>query len=193
VAMTHYGLEYEHRPWSVWKDADAIAAYNPLRRVPVLVLPGGEALLESFAILDAIDEMVPPARALLSRSGPERRAGLRVCALAAGLAEKAVSLLYERVLRVEERRSAVWVERCTAQMHAAIDRLESEKAARAGEHWLGGFSHADIAVACALRFVGEAHPTILAARPRPALAAHAARCEAMAVFHGVAQPLNVAV
>ena len=193
IALTHYGLAYEHRPLSVWKDGDAVATYNPLRRVPILVLPGGEALVDSFAILDALDEMVPPERALLARAGAARRAGLRVCALATGLADKAVSLLYEHVLRADDRRNALWVERCTTQIQATLDVLEGEKATRPSDLWLEAFSHADVAVACAFRFVTEAHPLLVRARSRPALAAHAARCEAMAGFQGAVQALRVAM
>ncbi|WP_437992773.1 glutathione S-transferase family protein [Sorangium sp. So ce145] len=194
VALQHYGLAYEHRPWSVWADAESIAKYNPLRRVPVLVTDGGEPLVESAAILDALDDLVGPDRALLPRSGEARRAGLRVSALATGLADKAVSLLYEHVLRAGERRSPVWVERCTAQIGETLDLLERERAARRGDaFWLGAFSHADIAVACALRFTSEAHPALTDAARRPALAAHAARCEALPVFAAVVQPLHVAV
>ena len=43
---------FEHRPWSTFGDADKIAPYNPLRRVPTLVLDNGEALIESATILD---------------------------------------------------------------------------------------------------------------------------------------------
>jgi glutathione S-transferase len=194
IALQHYAVAYEHRPWSVWADADAVARYNPLRRVPVLVTDDGEALVESSAILEALDDMVGPERALLPRTGRARRAGLRVCALATGLGDKAVSLLYEHVLRTGEHRSPVWVDRCKSQIQATLDLLESERAAQPGEWWLGGgLSHADVAVGCALRFVGEAHAALLAERPRPALAAHAARCEALPVFQQVVQPLHVAV
>lgn len=193
VALRHYGFSYEHRPWSVWADADSLAKLNPLRRVPVLVLDSGEALVESSAILDALDELVGPSRALLPPSGEGRRAGLRICALATGAADKAVSLLYEHVLRSGERRSQVWVDRCLAQISDTLDLLEKERAARGGDFLLGAFSHADIALACALRFIGEAHPALADAARRPALAAHAARCEAMPVFAAVVQPLHVAV
>ncbi|WP_437612134.1 glutathione S-transferase family protein [Sorangium sp. So ce834] len=193
VALQHYGLAYEHRPWSVWADAESIAKHNPLRRVPVLVTDGGESLVESAAILDALDDLVGPDRALLPRSGEARRAGLRVCALATGLADKAVSLLYEHVLRESDRRSQVWVDRCAAQLGETLDLLERERAARGGDFWFGAFGHADIAVACALRFIGEAHPSVTDAARRPALAAHAVRCEALPAFAAVVQPLHVAV
>jgi glutathione S-transferase len=193
IALTHYGLAYEHRPWSVWAEADALAEFNPLRRVPVLVVDGGEALVESSAILDAIDDMVPAERALVPRSGATRRATLRICALATGLADKAVSLLYEGVLRKEAARSPRWIERCRGQIEDTLRRLESERAAKGGEFWFGAFSHADIAVASALRFLGEAHAAIWAEADYPALAADARRCEATALFQRIVQPLRVQV
>ena len=69
IAMTLYELPFRQLPLSVWADADELARWNPLRRVPTLVLDDGECLLESFAILDAIDEMVPPERALIAAAG----------------------------------------------------------------------------------------------------------------------------
>src|SRR5215210_7335048 len=43
IALRLYGIGFEHRPWSTFGDADRIAPYNPLRRVPTLVLEGGAA------------------------------------------------------------------------------------------------------------------------------------------------------
>ncbi|HMJ14979.1 MAG TPA: glutathione S-transferase family protein [Polyangiaceae bacterium] len=93
VAMAHYGMLFEQRPWSVWANSEELARYNPLRRVPVLVLDDDEVLVESAAILDYLDELAAESAALLPRSGPVRRDGLRVSAFATGLADKAVSLL----------------------------------------------------------------------------------------------------
>ena len=62
IALRFYGLAFEHRPWSSFGDADKIAPYNPLRRVPTLVLDNGKSLLESTAILDYLDEMVDSPR-----------------------------------------------------------------------------------------------------------------------------------
>src|SRR5690242_660026 len=52
IALRLYGIGYEHRPWSTFGDAERIAPFNPLRRVPTLVLDDGEVLIESGAILD---------------------------------------------------------------------------------------------------------------------------------------------
>jgi glutathione S-transferase len=58
-------------------------------------------------------------------------------------------------------------------------------------YWFGErIGHADIMVACALRFTGEAHPGLFGASRYPALTAHAARCEALPVFREIVQPLS---
>jgi glutathione S-transferase len=82
IALEIYGFGYEHRPWSTFGNGELIAPYNPLRRVPTLVLDGGESLIESAAILDYLDELAGPAKALIPDAGPVRREALRVCALA---------------------------------------------------------------------------------------------------------------
>jgi glutathione S-transferase len=188
IALRLYGLAFEHRPWSTFGDADKIAAYNPLRRVPTLVLEGGEALIESAAILDYLDELVGPEKAMIAAHGPQRRHVLKICALATGLGDKAVSLVYERVLRKDASR--LWVERCEAQIGGVLEVLETERTGVASPFWLGDrIGHADIAVACVLRFTHEAHPQLFDAARYPALAAHAARCEALPPFREIEQPL----
>ncbi|SHG20604.1 glutathione S-transferase family protein [Bradyrhizobium erythrophlei] len=188
IALRLYGLAFEHRPWSTFGEGDKIAPYNPLRRVPTLVLDDGEALIESTAILDYLDELVGPEKAMIAVRGPERRHGLKICALATGLGDKAVSLVYERVLRKEP--SKIWVDRCVSQVGGVLDVLEQERAGVITPYWFGTrIGHADIAVACVLRFAGEAHPALFPAARYPELAAHCARCEALPVFAEIAQPL----
>lgn len=189
IAMRLYGLPFEHKPWSTFGDADKIAPYNPLRRVPTLVLDDGEALIESAMILDYLDDRVGPEKALIARSGEARRRHLRISALAMGLGDKGVSLLYERVLR-KDRQLDLWIERCTAQISGVLGVLEQARADMKAPYWFGeSIGHADIAVACVLRFVGEAHPLLFDAR-YPALKAHSARCEALPPFREIVQPLE---
>jgi glutathione S-transferase len=190
VAMGLYGMSYEHRPWSVFADADRIAEFNPLRRVPTLVTDDGEALVESSAILDWLDEQAGPDRALIAASGPARRHHLRICALAGGLADKTVSLIYERA--IHGRETAVWVERCRTQIAAVLDALESDRAALDAAWWFGESpGHADIFVGCALRILSEALPGVFDRARWPALADHAAQCEALPAFKAVVQPFHV--
>ncbi len=188
IALRLYELPFEHRPWSTFGDADKIAPYNPLRRVPTLVLASGEVLIESTAILDYLDEWVGPGKAMIAARGPERRHALRVCALAIGLGDKAVSLVYERVLR--KNRLRLRVERCEAQIGSVLEVLEKERAGVRTPYWFGEhIGHADIAVACVLRFTSEAHPALFDAARYPVLAAHCAACEALPPFQEIAQPL----
>jgi len=190
VALQLYGFAYEHRPWSVWADAERIAPYSALGRVPVLVLDDGEALVDSVSILDFLDGEVGPERALYPAGGALRRQALRVTALATGFADKAVSLFYETLLHptVSDR----WVARCVGQIERALAVLESDRSERRTPYWLGeSIGHGDIAVACALGFATEAHPGRFDLGRYPALAEHAARCEALAAFRAVVQPFVV--
>lgn len=190
IALRLYGIDYEHRPWSVWGDADKIAAFNPLRRVPTLVLDDGTCLIESAAILDALDDEIDPARLLCPRAGLVRRECLRVSALATGLADKAVTLFYEPLMHHDP--SERMVERCVRQIGDVLRVLEDDRRRRDSTFWLGpSLSHADIAVACALRFTCEAHPDRFDLTPWPALARHAQTCEALPVFQEIVQPLTV--
>jgi glutathione S-transferase len=68
ISMKLLGIPFEHGNWSVGKDFDRIRNYNPLGRVPTLVTNSGETLMESSAILDYLDELAGPDRALLPRS-----------------------------------------------------------------------------------------------------------------------------
>jgi glutathione S-transferase len=186
IAMRLYGIDFEHRPWSTFGDAEQIAAYNPLRRVPTLVLDDGEVLVDSVTILDYLDEVAAESGALIAGGGPARRQVLRICALGTGLADKSVSLVYERVLH--QQVSQRWVDRCVAQITSVLNALEADRADRAGPFWFGGaISHADIAVACAIRFTVEAHAGLFVLSQWPALAAHAARCEALEPFQAIGQ------
>jgi glutathione S-transferase len=188
VALMLHGMPFEHRPWSVFGDRERIAAYNPLLRVPTLVLDDGEVLIESTVILDHLDEQAGTER-LIPDSGPARRTVLKQAALATGLADKAVSLFYERALH--RTVSDVWVERCEAQMQGVLDVLDAAWASRPGPFWLGaGISHADIALACAARFTREAHPGFSIAGRWPAVTALATRCEAMPPFQIISQAFN---
>ncbi len=188
LALRFYGIPFEHTPWSTFGDAEKIALYNPLMRVPTLVLDDGEVIIESTAILDYLDEMSGPSRALIPDCGHIRREVLHICALATGLGDKAVSLLYERVLRGEE--SQRWVSRCRSQIAGVLESLEEDRARHKTRFWFGDqITHADIAVACVIRFTREAHSGLFDGARYPALDRHAETCEALQSFQDIVQPL----
>lgn len=187
IALTLYDIAFEHRPWSVFGDADKIAAYNPLTRVPTLVLDDGDVLVDSYTMLDHLDSLVPAEQAMHPRSEPARRHSLKVTALASGLADKAVSLFYER--RLHDKASPAWEARCLRQIRGTLAALEADRAARPGPYWLGDrIGHADIAVAASIRHMGDSHPELAGLEDCPSLAAHCAAMEALPVFQQISQP-----
>lgn len=187
IAMRLYGMRFRHESWSVFRHADRIRRYSPLTRVPVLVLDDGTALSESHAILDHLDSLVAPDAALFPRAEPARHRALRIATLACGAAEKAVALFYE--LRLHSAVSDIWVARCRAQVLDTLALLESERAAT--PFWFGArLGHADIAIACALRFIREAHPGLIPDGVLPRLTADAAAMEALPAFQEIALPFD---
>ncbi len=185
IALDLYGMPFDHRPWSTFGDVERIRPYNPLVRVPTLVLEDGEVLIESHLILDHLDSRVAPDDALFPRAEPARRRALKVAALAMGVCDKVVSLFYEK--RLHDAVSEAWTGRCSAQIRDAMAELERIRAAAPGD-WLDGrLGHADIAVAVAVRFLGEVHPGLVDMAAHPALAAHGAQAEALPVFGRIRQ------
>lgn len=187
LALTIYGIAFEHRPWSIFSDAGKVQELNPLIRVPTLVLDDGDVLIDSHVILDYVDSLVPSERRLYPQAEPHRHRALKVAALATGLADKGVSLFYERVLHGDV--SKVWEERCRSQIAAALAALETDRGERETTYWFGlDIGHADIAVAACVRHVDEAHPGLLDWAKYPALKAHCDRMEALPAFQQIRQP-----
>lgn len=118
-----------------------------------------------------------------------RRDGLRISSLAAGVADKAVLLLYSSLDLMQP--SQMWTERCRTQIVETLAALESERATRSTPFWLGqSLSHADIAFACSYRFTSEAHPGLIDPSRFPSLTAQAARCESLPEFQRVYLPIT---
>jgi glutathione S-transferase len=164
----------------VFGDFEAMRRLNPLGRVPVLVLEDGEALVDSGAILDLLDEMVGPERALLPSSGPLRRRALQVMALATGCSDKAAGIVYERTQRPPDKVDESWVRRLRIQLEGALAALERSRP----EPWFLGerFSQADVTVATMLSFLKLALPEFVTRERVPALHAFAAACEQLPAF-----------
>src|SRR5215831_3302837 len=92
VSLVVLGLPFERRLLSVFRHPEEMRRLNPLGRVPALVLDDGTTLIDSAAILDYLDELVGPDRALLPRSGDARRDALRIMALGTGCSDKAIAI-----------------------------------------------------------------------------------------------------
>ncbi len=185
IVLTLYGVAFDHAPWSTFGDVVEIAPYNPLLRVPVLVRPDGESLIETSVIIDCLDEDAGAA-ALVASSGAARRQCLKLCALSGGIAEKAVALIYARIFN--ENTSPAWIDRGHGQIAAGLDALQHDFATVKTPYWQGDtIGHADIAFGCAWGFLQQAHPGVFASDRWQALAAHAARLETLPAFAAVTQ------
>lgn len=182
ITLDLLGLPFDHRNWSVGRDAEQIRRYNPLGRVPTLVLDDGETLVESSAILDYLDEIAGGEKALLPRTGALRRRGLKLMGIATGAADKGVSQIYERVFRPEDKRHQPWLDRCREQMDGGLLELDKACASLPLDGWLLGarILQPDITVACCYTVLIEA--VGFSAARYPALSAHVARCQALPVF-----------
>lgn len=187
ISMTLLDQPFEHRNWSVGKEFDRIREFSPLGRVPVLVPTDGEALTESQMILEHLDDLVGPERALMPPRGAARRDTLRMLAFATGAVEKGLQVVMERVFRPEHLYHAPYVERCRTQMRGALGELDKVCAAAADRDWLiadaagnSRMTQADITLGCFVTYVHEAVPEPLDAYP--ALRARIARYEALPVF-----------
>jgi glutathione S-transferase len=183
ISMKLLDIPFEHANWSVGKDFDQIRKYNPLGRVPTLVLDNGESLIESAAILDYLDELVAAERALLPRSGAARRLSLKAMVTASGAAEKGVSMVYERAFRPAEKRHQPWVDRCSSQVHGGLTQL-NKLYEQCGNDWLLGksISQADITTCCVFTFLSDAIPLTKDQAPYPALHALVERAETLPEF-----------
>jgi GST-like protein len=80
AALTLLDLPYrveEAAPWVSAELADQVARTNPMRQVPALILPGGEMMTESAAILIWLADAHPEARLAPTMAAAARPAFLR--------------------------------------------------------------------------------------------------------------------
>ena len=184
VTLAHYGIPFEHLSLSVFRHMDAMQPLNPLFKVPMLTLPGGEKLYESAYLLDYLDELAE-ARGitpLTPRTGSERRRIQQLMALAMIGTEKAVAIAYE-ARRPPELAWPEWIARVRAQMRAAWGMLE---AALAGNYLVGNrLTQADISAVAGIGFIRYTLPAEWPAGLWPRLEALAARLEASPAFMAV--------
>lgn len=182
TTLTLLDIPFEHHQLSVITEREAVKSYSPLVRVPALVLDDGETLIDSAAILDAIDQMVGPERAMVPVAGAERRAVLKLVALAVGACEKMVSAYYERTRRPAEFLYEDWAKQCEDQARAALTVLD-QAAATATPLSGGRLTQADISAVIAYDFACLTLKDQLTPESSfPALAAYSARLNALPAF-----------
>jgi glutathione S-transferase len=179
VSLHLLGIPFELQPLSPFSQANELRRVAPIGRMPALVLDNGEVLIESAAILDWLDEMSGPNRALLPDRGQARRRHLRILAASTAACDKAIAINYER-RRPSDRIFDDWLKRCRDQLDAALAELEQYRAL----DWPGHDRPMQIEVttACMVGYVKRVEPDALPAGRCPQLDALSHQCEMLAAF-----------
>lgn len=134
IVMNLLGLEYERKIVAAAQDAELIKRYNPLGRVPALIL-ADEVVIDSHAIIDYLLDAYDAAELLLPKNGEARRQSLKINALAVGTMEKTVASAYERTLRPKEFIYEPYLSKLNGQVAAGLEALDR---VCPSDTWIGG-------------------------------------------------------
>lgn len=180
VTLQWLDIPYEHRSLSPANDADAVREFNPMIKVPALVLDDGEILVESGAILDSILENVTN-QTLLPRAGSDRRQVLQNCGAMTSALDKSVAAVYEKTKRPEEKIHQPFLDLLTTQVKAGVDQINQ----RIIDGQFAGVNQptlADLTAAVGYSFISHVLPGVANPQNQPALAALAAEFENTEAF-----------
>ncbi len=128
------------------KPDDAFLRANPLGKIPALALENGQSLFDSRVIVAYFDHL--SGAGSLIPTGEERFAALQQEALADGLADAAVLMVYEKRFRAAENYDEGWVARQKEKVASALAYAETALSTPAAKFHVG-----HIAQACALGFL----------------------------------------
>lgn len=154
----------------VLSDPDNLAKYyNPLGKVPVLVLDDDEAIYDSRVIAEFLDHRTPVAH-LIPQDTTSKIAVRRWEALADGICDAAVAAMMEG-RKPTEQQSQATIDRQLSKVTAGLEKMDADIAKK---KWCVNetFSLADIALGCALGYVELRHKQLNWQDNYPALAKH---------------------
>ena len=176
------GFDFVHRPLSVFRNYADIRAFNPLVKVPTLILDDGRMLVDSTLIIDWLESNSPSGRHLMPQESRQRAATLGLIGIALVAMEKTVALLYETDKRPPQLQFPAWIERLEQQLDGALGLLE--EGAQKAAPWLTGeeFTQADLSTAVGWRFVRHIRPQSSPEKRYQALTAHWGHAEALPEF-----------
>lgn len=144
----------ECQPVNPYADNAELISFNPLSRVPTLVLNDGTVLYDSPVICEWLDGQAPAPRLLPAGNPAARFDLLRRVALADGMLDDAVAIVMESRRPAKQQSPEVTQARTTSLLRC-VDLLESEVGALRGPIDLG-----QIAVGCALGYLDFRLPQI---------------------------------
>jgi glutathione S-transferase len=180
ISARMLGLEFEHRPLSIFAGYDEFRSFNPMVKVPTLVCDNGEMLVDSTLIIDYLERLV--GKSLMPDSADARQIALRNIGIALVAMEKVVQLIYERGHRPKELRFEAWTKRLREQLASAVSFMEQHVGD--GESWMlaDQVTQADVTTAVAWRFVQHVFPRIINKDDYPGLVRFSDRAEALPDF-----------
>lgn len=124
----------------------ALLEHNPLGKIPVLALDDGTRLFDSRVICEYLDSVGASGTPLLFPApGAERWRSLTRAALADGITDAGVLIVYEKRFRPEAHWNPGWVERQQGKVDAGLDMLEASPPA-----WSTHPDYSHISLACCL-------------------------------------------
>jgi glutathione S-transferase len=88
---------------------DTLRLQNPLGKMPVLLLEDGTAVFDSSVILDYLDQLAGGGR-IIPRDSSLRRHALTLEALADGILDAAILIVYESRHRPAEKHHVPWLD-----------------------------------------------------------------------------------
>lgn len=154
VALAEKGIPFELATEVPWDSTTETPAYNPLEKLPVLVLPDGRGIYESRFILEWL-EAEHPEPPLLPAGADDALDARQVEVIADGVCDALVLLFWER-RRPEEHRSEPWMARQRRKVDGGLRALSALAEAKGGgRDWLvgGRFGLADIAAGAVLGYL----------------------------------------
>ena len=154
IALAEKKVEYQIVESSAWEPGNPVHAYNPLGKLPVLILDDGTHLYDSRVIVEYVD-LVSPVSRLIPEPARQRIAVKKWEALADGVCDAAATIVIER-RRPANLQSEEWIDRQRRKIAEGVGELARELGDRA---WCYGesCSLADIATGCALGYLDLRH------------------------------------
>src|SRR5258708_1125533 len=147
VVMAEKRIDVEFVEENVWAADTKVGLYNPLTKVPVLLLDDGISLYDSRVIAEFLDGVTPVSR-LIPEGGRERALVKRWEALGDGIADAGIAVFLERK-RTVAAQSKDWIARQIGKVNVAVAAAARELGERDFCHGVS-LSLGDIALACAL-------------------------------------------
>ncbi|MBV6272287.1 glutathione S-transferase N-terminal domain-containing protein [Alcaligenaceae bacterium CGII-47] len=125
IVLAEKKLEYELVLDDVWGEGSQVPVFNPLGKVPCLIMDENGSLFDSRVIVEYLDTLSPVGR-LIPPSGRDRTAVKRWEAVADGLMDAAVAARIEDTQRPAELRSQAFKDRQMGKISAALTYMEAD-------------------------------------------------------------------